>query len=119
MNDAHVESLQLLATPFRKETHQPFAFSPGSMWAGITADIRERIPVMLDHRLTPPPRETYSLNRCVVPNWFHERANPRTNRKLSGAFLLASRLRATVDCRKLWDSVVGDYTFSTNPSLKT
>ncbi|KAI9451411.1 ABC1-domain-containing protein [Lactarius psammicola] len=99
MNDAHVESLQLLATPFRNDTPQPFAFGPGSMWAGITADIRERIPVMLNHRLTPPPRETYSLNR-----------------KLSGAFLLASRLRATVDCRKLWDGVVGDYKFSTNPS---
>ncbi|KAH9003769.1 ABC1-domain-containing protein [Lactarius hatsudake] len=99
MNDAHVESLQLLATPFRKDTPQPFAFGPGSTWTGITADIRERIPLMLDHRLTPPPRETYSLNR-----------------KLSGAFLLASRLRATVDCRKLWDGVVGDYKFTTNPS---
>ncbi|KAI9435456.1 ABC1-domain-containing protein [Lactarius indigo] len=99
MNDAHVESLQLLATPFRKDTPQPFAFGPGSTWAGITADIRERIPVMLDHRLTPPPRETYSLNR-----------------KLSGTFLLASRLQATVDCRKLWDGVVDDYKFSTNPS---
>jgi len=95
MNDAHVESLQLLATPFREDTPQPFAFGPGSTWAGITAEIRERIPTMLHHRLTPPPRETYSLNR-----------------KLSGAFLLASRLRATVDCKQLWDGVTDSYKFS-------
>jgi len=97
MNNAHVESLQLLATPFREDIPQPFAFGPGSTWAGVTADIRERIPIMLRHRLTPPPRETYSLNR-----------------KLSGAFLLASRLRATVDCKRLWDDVIHSYKFSTD-----
>jgi len=97
MKDAHVESLQLLATPFREDTPQPFTFGPGSAWAGITADIRDRIPIMLHHRLTPPPRETYSLNR-----------------KLSGAFLLASRLRATVDCKRLWDGVIESYKFSTD-----
>ena len=126
MNYAHVESLQLLATPFRQDTPQPFAFGPGSTWAGITADIRERIPVMLDHRLTPPPRETYSLNRRVffsrvnsVPRALITVLNPLLLlRKLSGAFLLASRLRATVDCRELWEGVVGDYTFSTNASYK-
>jgi aarF domain-containing kinase len=64
MNNAHVESLQLLATPFREDTPQPFTFGPGLTWAGITADIRERIPITLRHRLTPPP-ETYSPNRCV------------------------------------------------------
>ena len=36
------------------------------------------------------------------------------NRKLSGGFLLASRLRATVDCKKLWDGVIENYKFSTD-----
>jgi hypothetical protein len=40
--------------------------------------------------------------------------NPANNRKLSGGFLLASRLRATVDCKKLWDGVVENYRFSTD-----
>ncbi|KAJ7191652.1 ABC1-domain-containing protein [Mycena pura] len=96
MVHAHVESMTLLATPFKAGTPQPFAFGQGSRWAEITAEIRAQIPVMLQHRLTPPPRETYSLNR-----------------KLSGAFLLASRLGATVDTRAIWDKVVSKYEFST------
>lgn len=63
MLDAHVDSMMLLATPFRESVPQPFAFGPGSTWADATAKIRGQIPVMLTHRLTPPPRETYSLNR--------------------------------------------------------
>ncbi|KAJ7715262.1 ABC1-domain-containing protein [Mycena metata] len=94
MLTAHVTSLALLATPFKASTPQPFAFGPGSTWAGITAEIRAQIPVMLRERLTPPPRETYSLNR-----------------KLSGAFLLAARLGATVDTHAIWDKVVGAYVF--------
>ncbi|EIM84592.1 ABC1-domain-containing protein [Stereum hirsutum FP-91666 SS1] len=92
---AHIKSMTLLATPFRSSTLQPFAFGPGTQWQEITREIREQIPVMLKERLTPPPRETYSLNR-----------------KLSGAFLLASRLGARVDCKKLWDEVVEGYKFS-------
>ncbi|KAJ7648162.1 hypothetical protein B0H17DRAFT_1215705 [Mycena rosella] len=72
MLDAHVDSLTLLATPFKRGTPQPFAFGQGTAWADATAQIRAQIPVMLQHRLTPPPRETYSLNR-----------------KLSWAFLLS------------------------------
>ncbi|KAI0310775.1 ABC1-domain-containing protein [Amylostereum chailletii] len=96
MLDAHLTSMALLATPFRGDTLQPFAFGPGTRWTEITKEIRAQIPVMLQHRLTPPPRETYSLNR-----------------KLSGAFLLASRLDARVDCRRLWEKVTGGYVFST------
>ena len=96
MTNAHVRSMTLLATPFRADTPQPFSFGPGTPWAEITKEIRDQIPVMLAHRLTPPPRETYSLNR-----------------KLSGAFLLASRLGAEVDTRKVWEKVVGGYRFGT------
>ncbi|KAK6977033.1 atypical kinase COQ8, mitochondrial [Favolaschia claudopus] len=96
MLDAHINSMVLLATPFKIGTPQPFAFGAGTQWAEITAKIREQIPVMLQHRLTPPPRETYSLNR-----------------KLSGAFLLASRLGATVETRAIWDKVVSKYEFTT------
>jgi len=92
MLDAHVKSLTLLATPFKSETLQPFSFGQGTQWADITNEIRAQIPVMLEHRLTPPPRETYSLNR-----------------KLSGSFLLASRLGASVDTKAIWDKVVGKY----------
>ncbi|KAF9533987.1 hypothetical protein CPB83DRAFT_782649 [Crepidotus variabilis] len=93
MINAHIKSLSLLATPFKRTTPQPFSFSPNSEseWGSITAEIRSLIPVMLQERLTPPPRETYSLNR-----------------KLSGAFLLASRLGAKVDTRAIWEKVLGD-----------
>lgn len=64
MTSAHVRSLTLLATPFRERGL--FAFGRGSEWMGITREIRELIPVMLRERLTPPPRETYSLNRWVT-----------------------------------------------------
>ncbi|KAF8724473.1 hypothetical protein AX14_008768 [Amanita brunnescens Koide BX004] len=97
MLNAHVDSMVLLATPFRESVPRPFAFGPGSTWADITANIRAQIPVMLNHRLTPPPRETYSLNR-----------------KLSGAFLLASRLGATVYTKDIWDKVTSKYRFSTS-----
>ena len=89
MLDAHAKTVLSLGVPFRRMTRQPFSFGPGTEWAAVTSEIRGLIPVMLANRLTPPPRETYSLNR-----------------KLSGAFLLASRLGAEVDCRELWEKMV-------------
>jgi aarF domain-containing kinase len=63
MLDAHITSMSLLATPFKSGTVQPIGFGPESSWAEITKRIRSFIPVMLQHRLTPPPRESYSLNQ--------------------------------------------------------
>ena len=47
-----------------------------------TADIAEEMPEMFEGRLTPPPPETYSLHR-----------------KLSGAFLMCSKVGAIASCR--------------------
>ncbi|KAL1408280.1 hypothetical protein Q8F55_005086 [Vanrija albida] len=86
MVDAHLESMALLASPFRYEGKFPFAEQT------VTDKVRELIPVMLEHRLTPPPVPTYSLNR-----------------KLSGAFLMCAKLGANVDCKALWEEYVSGY----------
>lgn len=89
MLDAHVKSMSSLGYPFRPSTKQPVSFGPGTESAAVASEIRDLIPIMLTNRLTPPPRETYSLNR-----------------KLSGGFLLAARLGAKVDCRVLWEKMI-------------
>ncbi|KAH8078324.1 ABC1 family-domain-containing protein [Filobasidium floriforme] len=85
MVDAHLRSMELLAEPFTKDSYD-FAHQ------SVTDEVRKLIPVMLKHRLTPPPNETYSLNR-----------------KLSGSFLLCAKLGSKVNCRKIWEDVVGNY----------
>ncbi len=79
MVDAHVASMSLLAQPFAHAG--PYDFAKQT----VTDEVRQYVPIMLRHRLTPPPPETYSLNR-----------------KLSGAFLMCARLGARVDCGELW-----------------
>lgn len=86
MLQAHLDSMALLASPFSHEGPYPFENQT------ITDSVRALIPIMLKHRLTPPPPETYSLNR-----------------KLSGAFLMCARLGAHVDCKKLWEENVSGY----------
>jgi aarF domain-containing kinase len=85
MLEAHLRSMELLAVPFTEETYD---FGSQS----VTDEVKKLIPTMLKYRLTPPPNETYSLNR-----------------KLSGSFLLCAKLGSRVDCRALWEDVVGDY----------
>ncbi|ORY45443.1 ABC1-domain-containing protein [Leucosporidium creatinivorum] len=86
MLSAHVASLVALGTPFRPSSPNPFPFD--TLGPPITSSIRAQIPVMLKHRLSPPPSETYSLNR-----------------KLSGAFLLCERLGSRVRAAELLDEV--------------
>lgn len=91
MIDAHVQAVFLLARPFASP--RPFDFAKQD----VTAEVRRLIPTMLTHRRTAPPRETYSLHR-----------------KLSGAFLLCTKLRARIECRDLFHNVF-DKAFPASP----
>lgn len=85
-SDAHVEAVMILGEPFA--TQGPYDFG-----AGDTARrVQGLIPVLLQHRLRPPPEETYALHR-----------------KLAGAFLACSRLRAHIACRDLFQDTYHRY----------
>lgn len=67
---------------------EPFNFGTQN----TTKRIHDLIPVMLKHRLTPPPEETYSLHR-----------------KMAGSFLICAKLKATISCKELFDDVYREY----------
>jgi len=87
MKDAHVDAVMVLGEPFLNET--PFDFGSQK----TTQKIHNLVPVMVKHRLIPPPEEVYSLHR-----------------KMAGIFLLCAKLKATVDCHNLWNKVYSKYT---------
>ncbi|RWS28734.1 aarF domain-containing protein kinase 4-like protein [Leptotrombidium deliense] len=88
MTDAHVDAVMILGESFAFKGDFDF----GSQ--NTTKRINDIIPIMMRHRLTPPPEETYSLHR-----------------KMSGIFLLCTKLKAKIDCKELFDEVYSNYTF--------
>ncbi|XP_016050179.1 atypical kinase COQ8B, mitochondrial isoform X1 [Erinaceus europaeus] len=85
-SDAHVEAVMILGEPFA--TQDPYDFGVGD----TARRVQSLIPVLLRHRLRPPPEETYALHR-----------------KLAGAFLACARLRARIACRDLFQDTYQQY----------
>jgi len=86
---ANVDAVMILGEPFADNSVYDFSQQD------ITDKIKNIIPVMLSHRLTPPPEESYSLHR-----------------KLSGAFLLATKLDAKINCYDAFHRIYNEYKFS-------
>lgn len=89
MQEAHVTAVMTLGQPFSSD--KPFDFGRQE----TTKEIHKLIPIMLQHRLTPPPEESYSLHR-----------------KLGGIFLLCSKLNAKFSCKKMFEDISKAYKFS-------
>lgn len=90
MEEAHVDTVMILGEVFREGTGE---FDFGAQ--DTTKRIQRLVPTILTHRLCPPPEEIYSLHR-----------------KLSGVFLLCSKLKVKMDCRQMFLNVYDGYAFS-------
>lgn len=80
MLNAHLESLFNIARPFWCDGPDIFDFSGQR----IVQEVQKNISIIFEERLAPPPPDTYSLHR-----------------KLTGIFLLCSKLRSRVACKEL------------------
>eukprot|EP00559_Dactyliosolen_fragilissimus_P000867 CAMPEP_0184868476 /NCGR_PEP_ID=MMETSP0580-20130426/30570_1 /TAXON_ID=1118495 /ORGANISM="Dactyliosolen fragilissimus" /LENGTH=171 /DNA_ID=CAMNT_0027369397 /DNA_START=6 /DNA_END=521 /DNA_ORIENTATION=- len=87
---AHTLSGFTVGEPFSMDRHDTYDFAKSS----ITKRISDHGAAFLQHRLTPPPEEVYTLHR-----------------KLAGAYNLCIKLGAKIHCRDLLEDVLKQHTF--------
>uniref|UniRef100_A0A914I621 ABC1 atypical kinase-like domain-containing protein n=2 Tax=Globodera rostochiensis TaxID=31243 RepID=A0A914I621_GLORO len=92
MAQAHCDAISIIGETLTNEN--VYDFSEQS----VTPRINKLVPVMLEHRLTAPPDEIYSLHR-----------------KLAGAFLTAAKLKARVACGAMFNKISDNYAFGEHP----
>lgn len=88
MLEAHKMSGFTVGEPF--SNHEPFDFRGSN----ISSRISKHSSAFLQHRLTPPPEEVYTLHR-----------------KLAGAYMLCIKLGAVIPCRDLLEEVWDNHVF--------
>ncbi|KAL5463522.1 hypothetical protein EMCRGX_G032422 [Ephydatia muelleri] len=86
--DVHVEAVTILGEHFSNVGQYDFGAQDS------IKRIHKVLPILLKHRLTPPPDESYSVQR-----------------KWAGAFLLCARLGAVLDCKPIFDQIYSQYKF--------
>ncbi|VVC94275.1 unnamed protein product [Leptidea sinapis] len=88
MEETHVDTVMIMGEVFTKESSEGFDFGTQK----TTQRIQTLVPTILSHRLCPPPEEIYSLHR-----------------KLSGVFLLCSKLKVKINCRNMFQEIYRNY----------
>ncbi|GAB6021757.1 putative aarF domain-containing protein kinase 4 [Chamberlinius hualienensis] len=88
MEKAHVDAALIMGEAFAYDGAYDFGHQ------NITKRIMPMMSVMLEHRLTPPPEEIYSLHR-----------------KLAGIFFLFSKLKARIHCKPIFNEIYQRYEF--------
>jgi aarF domain-containing kinase len=88
---AHRLSGYTVGEPFYETNNNvPFDFQRSN----ISTRMGEHTAIFLQHRLTPPPEEIYTLHR-----------------KLAGAYMLCIKLGAVIHCRDMLETIVQNHTF--------
>lgn len=93
MIHAHLQAGLVIGAPF--VTEEPFDFH-GSQ---LTSKVSRYGDVFMKYRLTPPPKEAYSLHR-----------------KLAGTFLMCIKLKAVIPCRDILVQTYQQYQFGNSTS---